>query len=81
MDNLFLQYGAIGVIAIVSMAMVRVMYGKLNDAYNRERDRADRLEAELRRLNEAVRTDYIGTIGDATRAVSDALAAVRRGRD
>lgn len=81
MEDALLQYGAIGVIAIVSMAAVRVLYAKLNGAYERERDRADRLEQELRQLNEAIRNDYVHTIGDATRAVADALAAVRRSRE
>lgn len=81
MEDVLLQYGAIGVIALVSMAAVRVLYQKLNGAYERERDRADRLEEELRQLNAAVRNDYIHTIGDATRAVSDALSAVRRSRE
>lgn len=47
--------------------------------------RADRLELELTRLNGAVQSGYMDTIvkatvatGEATRAVADALAAVRR---
>lgn len=47
--------------------------------------RADRLELELTRLNAAVQNGYVDTIvkantaiGEAARAVADALAAVRR---
>jgi hypothetical protein len=47
--------------------------------------RADRLEQELARLNGAVQSGYVDTIvkantaiNEATRAVADALAAVRR---
>lgn len=50
-----------------------------------ERARADRTEAELARLNQAVQSGYVDTIvkastaiNDATRAVADALAALRR---
>ena len=79
------QYGAIGAIALMALWAVKVMFGKLQDSYSREKDRADRLEEELRKLNELVRSDYINTIAhasqaisEANRAISDALAAVRR---
>lgn len=82
---IFLQYGAIGAIALMSLFAVRALYAKQQEAYEREKLRADRLEDELRKLNEMVRTEYINTIAhasqaiiDANRAVSDALAAVRR---
>lgn len=85
MTDVFLQYGALGAIALMALAAVKVMYGKSQEALVRERERADRLEEELRKLNEMVRSDYVGTIArasqamaDANRAVSDALAAVRR---
>lgn len=85
-DAVLLQYGALGVMVLCAGVAIRVLYARLVSAYERERDRADRLEAELGRLNETVRTEYIGTISraaqattEATRAVADALAAVRRG--
>ena len=84
-DNIYAQYGAIGLVAALSVWAVRIMYAKLQAAYEHERERADRLEEELRRLNEVIRTDYVSTISrasqamsDANRAVADALAAVRR---
>lgn len=84
-DTIYAQYGAIGLVAALSVWAVRIMYAKLQAAYDRERERADRLEEELRRLNDTIRTDYVGTISkasqamsDANRAVADALAAVRR---
>lgn len=90
------QFGAVGVLALLGLIVARVLYTKLTDNQSeelrrltdesaRERARADRLEEELRRLNEVIRTDYVATIGrasqamaDANRAVTDALAAVRR---
>jgi hypothetical protein len=58
---------------------------RLMETLGRERTRADRAEDELRRLNETIRTEYVATISraseamrDAQRAVTDALAAVRR---
>lgn len=84
-DSIYAQYGAIGMVAALSVWAVRIMYAKLQGAYEREKERADRLEDELRRLNEMIRTDYVNTISraaqamsDANRAVADALAAVRR---
>lgn len=84
-DNIYAQYGAIGLVAALSIWAVRIMYARLQSAYEREKERADRLEDELRRLNEVIRTDYVNTISrasqamsDANRAVADALAAVRR---
>lgn len=81
----FLQYGAIGVIALLALIAVKVMFGREVAAHDADRARADRLEAELSKLNELVRDQYIGTISaasqainDANRAVADALAAVRK---
>jgi hypothetical protein len=69
----------------MAIAAVRVLFTRLQAAVDRETQRADRLEEELRKLNEAVRSEYITTINqsaqataDASRAVADALAAVRR---
>jgi len=83
--SVLLQYGALGAIVIFAGIAVRVMYLRIVQAYEYERARADRLEAELRELNSTIRGDYVGTIGNATRAiteatdaVSNALAAVRR---
>lgn len=78
MDAVLLQYGAIGVIAVVALAVARVLFAKVNEAYKREQERADRLEGELRELNALVRGEYVDTIGRATQAIADALAAVRR---
>lgn len=84
-DDILAQYGAIGAIAIAALYAVKIMYDRLQESYAREKDRADRLEEELRKLNEMVREDYVTTINkasqaisEANRAVADALASVRR---
>jgi hypothetical protein len=74
-----IQYGAVGAVAIMALAAVRVLYLRMADALEREQARADRYEEELRKLNETVRTEYLVTLAKATEAISDALAAVRRG--
>ena len=78
------QYGAVGLIAVLALQAARLMFTKLTEATDRERARADRLEEELRTLNEAVRKEYTGTLTEvsqnvieATKAVTAALAAVR----
>lgn len=78
-QDVFLQYGAIGIIALLALLAVRVMFAKLSAAYDREKERADRLEEQLNRLNEALRNDYLHSINAANRAVADALATARRG--
>lgn len=81
----FAQYGAIGLIAFLALLAVRVMFKRETAAFDAERARADRLENELRLLNQLVREQYIQTIAassqainEANVAVANALAAVRR---
>ncbi len=78
MENVFLQYGALGAVTLMCLLAIRVMYGQFQRNADRERERADRLEEQLRILNETIRSEYITTIATATRAIADALAAVRR---
>jgi hypothetical protein len=84
-ESMLIQYGALGILALVSIIAVRILFNRLSDAYNRERDRADRLEAELKSLNDVIRSDYLGTIakasdaiGEANRVVSEVLLSIRR---
>lgn len=83
--SVFAQYGAIGVIAGLALAAVKVMFKREVAAYDRERLRADRLEEELKQLNTLIRDQYMTTIAQATRSIADAneavanaLSAVRR---
>jgi hypothetical protein len=83
--GVLVQYGAVGVIAILGMMVSRVLFARLNQALDREIARGDRLEEELRKLNETVRSEYVSTLAsaahaiqDANQAVSNALSAVRR---
>jgi len=86
LSDVLLQYGALGVLALLAVGAVKVMYNRLQKAYDDEKTRADRLEGQLRELNELVRTEYVTVLGkasqamiDSNRAVGDALSAVRRG--
>lgn len=84
--GVLVQYGAVGVIAMLGIIVSRVLFNRLNQALDREIARADRLEEELRKLNDTVRTEYVTTLASAAHAiqganeaVSNALSAVRRG--
>lgn len=74
----FLQYGAVGAIAVLALLVVRVLFNKLSGEADYHKQRADRYEAELAKLNETVRTEYLGTLAKATEVIADALAR-RRG--
>lgn len=83
--GVLLQYGALGVLSVLAIAVARVLFNKLTEQLDREKERGDRLEEELRKLNETVRSEYVSNInrasqavGDAQRMVVDALAAIRR---
>ena len=76
--GVLVQYGAVGVVALLALLAVRVLFTKLTATIDRETERADRLEEELRKLNETVRSEYVNAITDANRAIADVLAEVRR---
>ncbi len=76
----FLQYGALGLIALLALFAVRVLYQRADEDRTYHRVRADRLEDELRALNSAMREQYIKVIGPATEAIADALKALEAAR-
>lgn len=77
MENTLLQYGALGVLALVLLIAVRLLFQREVAAHDWERARGDRLETELRNLNEAVQGQYLTTLTQATLAISEALKVVR----
>lgn len=77
MNEALLQYGAVGLIAILALAAVRVLFKRLTDALEKETARADRLEAELKKLNETVQNSYLTVLGQATAAMSEAFDVIK----
>jgi hypothetical protein len=73
-----IQYGALGVIAVLALAAVRVLFQREVNAHDLERQRADRLEEELRKLNTTIQDRYIITLTDATRVMGEVLDHLRR---
>lgn len=73
----FAQYGVLGIITLILIFFAR-------GAYQRERDRADRLEQENQRLHELIIDRVIPALGSATRAAEESaelLAAMQRERE
>lgn len=75
--SVFVQYSALGVIALLALGAVRVLFQREVKALDLERQRADRLEDELRRLNATVQERYMSTLTEATRVMGDVLDAQR----
>lgn len=70
--QVLLQYGALGVMAAGLIVYARTAYKREVDAYKREAARADRLEAEVSRLNELIQERHIPALLSATQAVETA---------
>lgn len=73
----FVQYGALGVIAFLALIAVRVLFQREVRALDHERERADRLEEELRKLNATIQERYVGTLAEATRVMGDVLDTMK----
>lgn len=65
-DDLFLQYGAIGAMALVCLIAVRVLFAQVVADKQRETNRADRAEEALSDLNRAVRDQVMPAVQDMT---------------
>lgn len=76
--NTLVQYGALGVIAGLALAAVRVLFQREVNAHDLERQRADRLEEELRKLNSMIQDRYITTLADASKVMGEVLDYLRR---
>lgn len=75
------QYGALGVMVAVAFVAVRILFNRETEAHKRDAERADRMEAEVRRLNAVIQDRMLPILHEATRAISDALQTQDRRRD
>ncbi len=78
--GILVQYGAIGVFLLITLGVVRVLFLREVDAHTRERERADRLEAELRAQNQALVEKILPVLSAATHAMSEILDRDRERR-
>ncbi len=75
--SVFAQYGVLGIITLILILFAR-------GAYQRERDRADRIEQENQRLHELIIDRVIPALSSATRAAEESaelLTAMQRERE
>lgn len=68
--DVFVQYGALGAIALILLWFAK-------SAIDRERDRADRMEEEVRRLNQLTQDKTVPALEAATRAVAETAELLR----
>ncbi len=73
----FIQYGALGAIALLALLAVRVLFQREVRALDHERERADRLEEELRKLNSTIQERYVVTLAEANRVMGDVLDSLK----
>lgn len=64
-----LQYGVVGLVAVVLFFVAKRLF-------DREQARADRLEADVRRLNDLMAEQLIPALTNSTSAVLDAQAII-----
>lgn len=79
----FLQYGALGLLALVCVIAVRALFKQNQEFTQRETERADRHEAALSDLNKTVQDTIIPAALDmvtTTKALIDLLAQERARR-
>lgn len=81
-----LQYGAIGALLILAIFGLTKLYQRIianADAEraraDAERERASKLEAELRELHAKIQDRVLVTLSDATHAIGDVVAELRKG--
>lgn len=76
-NSVLLQYGAVGLIAILALLAVRILFKKTDEAYREATARANRLEAELQKLNDTVQQQYLTVLAQATAAMSEAFDVIK----
>lgn len=76
--SILYQYGAIGVVLLGAAYAVKALFAREVQALERERERADRMEAEIRRLNAVIQDKFVPVLSAATKTISEALSDQRR---
>lgn len=63
------QYGVLGVVNFI-------LFRFAHQAYNREKDRADKADAEVARLNQKIQDEYVGALKTANDALHESTSAI-----
>lgn len=77
-QDAFLQYGAIGAIAILALVAVRYLFQRQVQQHERDIARAERAEKQLNELNDLIRTQLVAQLTRATDAASRAAELLGR---
>lgn len=75
MADVLLGLGLPGVVVLALGLTVRVLYNRVDEDRAYHRDRADKLQEELRALNATIRDEYVRGLAAATEAISDFVKA------
>jgi len=73
LTNPLIQYGAVGCLALASLFWAWTLYKSAQESVKRERERADRLEAEIQKLNNDIHEKYIPVLTRVTDALQSFL--------
>lgn len=76
-----LQYGALGLLAMLAIYAVRVLFTQQTAAAERDRARGDRLEEELRASNAAMQEKVLPVLSAAIELIRDQERAIELIRD
>lgn len=79
-EAVLLQYGAVGLIALLALVAVRELFKQKVAAHDYDRQRADRLEEELRNLNQSMQERVVPALEASSRAMQEAAAVLRERR-
>ena len=77
MADVLLGLGLPGVVVLALGITVRVLYRRVDEDRAYHRDRADKLQEELRALNTTIRDEYVRGLAAATEAISDGRGRLR----
>ncbi len=74
------QFGALGILAALAVAAVRVLFTQITANAERDRARADRLEEELRKANADLQDKTLPALASAQQVITAAMDMLREDR-
>lgn len=78
--NAFIQYGAMGLLALSALTAAYKFWSRGEDAYKKERERGDRLESELLNVNKLISDRLAGDLVRATETMREVIEIIRTRR-
>lgn len=78
---MLIQYGALGALTLISLGAVRVLFKRETQTLDLERAARQRLEEEVKRLNNDIHTQYVPALTAATSAIAQAIKVIQKNGD